>query len=349
VSRRARPWRYVPASELHGRAHVVVDGAPRPGTVRTLSHWPGTPTPPQLWADTSAEIVLGALDAGDRALPPGVRVATVDHYDADGVIALALLVVSGLAHGHDGRLRAAARAGDFDVIEERSGALVAFALDALGRPDVASAGPDCRPDAATGSTAPATEEALERLPALVAHPEGFETLWGPEDAAYRAAQALRSAGALTIDEHRALDLAVVRVDEDAPALSAAGWQGAPVHPGVVHSATSCLRVATLVGRRYRLGFRYESWVRLVSRRPRPRVDLSGLAARLSALEADGGSWRFDGAGAITPVLARQDGGESTLGPERFLAEVAEALTSLDAGPPAWDPYGQPPGGAGPLP
>lgn len=343
--RRRRPWSYVPATELDGQPHVVVDGAPRRGTVMTLSHWPGTPTPPSLWADTSAEIVLAALGQGPGALPPAVRVATVDHYDADGVIALAVLVLDGLADRHGPRLAAAARAGDFDVIDDHAAALVAFALAALGGAGSAHADTDCRPDATADATARAAGLALEQLPALVGRPEEFETWWGPENAAYQASLVLRASGALAIEEHSGLDLAVVRLDDVALGLEASGWQGSPFHPAVVHSATTCLRVATVVGRRYNVRYRYETWVRLVSRRPRLRVDLSGLAERLSSLETDGGRWAFDGVGAIAPALAREDGGDSTLSPERFLAEATEALARLDEGPPAWDPYRDDPGWA----
>lgn len=349
MSRRRSPsWRYVPATDLDGQPHVVVDGARRPGTVVTLSHWPGTPTPRRLWADTSAEIVLAARRHGWKDLPRGIEVATVDHYDADGVIALAMLVLDGVADAHGARLVAAARAGDFDVIEDRDDALVAFALRALRHGELRWPETDCRPDAAPDTTASAAWRALEHLPRLVSRPAAFEELWGPEDSAYRAALALRTSEHLTIEEHHGLDLAVVRVDEDDPLLDAAGWEGSSVHLGVVHSATSCLRVATLVGRRYSLRYRYESWVRLVSRRPRLRVDLAGLADRLSSAEADGGRWHFDGAGAITPSLGRLDGSESTLSADQFLSEVTSCLSALDEGPPAWDPYGEGPAWSGPT-
>ena len=346
MRRRTRPWRYVPATELDGEPNVVVDGAPRPGTVLVLSHWPGTPTPRALWADTSAEIVLAALGNRARALPRDAEVATVDHYDADGVIALAMLVLDGVAAAHGPRLVGAARAGDFDVIDDPADALVAFALGALGSGGPAGTGADCRPDARADATARAAWRALEHLPGLLSRPEQFAELWGPEHSAYQATLDLKASGAVTIEERSQLDLAVVRVDEDAPGLDGAGWEGSAVHPGVVHSATSCLRVATVVGRRYSLRYRYESWVRLVTRTPRRRVDLAGLADRLTWAETDGGQWRFEGAGAITPALARQDGAESTLAPEEFLTAVSDTLADLDEGPPAWDPYALRPGAGG---
>lgn len=348
-------WRYVPAGELADRPHVVVDGAASPATACTLSHWPRTPTPRQLWADTSAEIVLRALRR-PRLLPAGVELATVDHYDADGAIALALLVVGGLAERHGVVLADAARAGDFDVIRSRRGALVAFALEALRARSASSSGAAavsddeaCRPGRAPDATAAATYAALELLPSLVEEPEEFEDLWGPEASAYDAACTLRDRQTVRIEEHPALDLAVVRGDHDALAAAGAGWNGAAVHPAAVHSATACLRVAVVAGAHYELHFRYETWVRLTGRRPRLRVDLSALAETLTEAEADRGRWRFDGAGAITPVLCRADGAESTLSPERWLAEVGQALDALDRRAPAWDPYGATMSEPAPLP
>lgn len=338
VSRRPAPrprYRYVPTAQLGQEPHVVVDGAARPGTVCTLSHWPATPTPRRLWADTSAEIVLRAL-ARPRLLPPGVELATVDHYDADGVIALGLLVDEELASLWGTRLAGAARAGDFDVVRCRQEALVAFALGALADPGGDGA---CRPDAAVDATAAAAGRALELLAELAAHPEDFEHLWGAEAAAYDRSLAMVEAGAVRIEQRPALDLAVVEVDDRHPDAAAAAWEGAPVHRAAVYSATSCLRVATMAARRYELRFRYESWVRLASFRPRRRVDLGPLAMALSEAESDGGRWEFDGAGAILPALRRVDGAPSTLAPARFLAQVAETLERLDQGPAAWDPYG----------
>ena len=310
-------FRYVPLSELDGRSHVVVDGAARDGTICTLSHWPGTPTPRRLWADTSAEIVLRALRR-PWLLPEGVELATIDHYDADGIIALGLLVVPDLAAAHGELLAGAARAGDFDVVASRDDGLRCFALAAVERGEA--------------------ERALALLPELAGRVGDFEELWGPEAEAYDRSLKMIADGAVAMEEHRQLDLAVATVDSNHPDLPRAGWNGSLLHRATLHSATSCLRVATVVGDRFELRFRYESWVRFMSRRPLPRVDLSDLAAELSAAERDGGRWEFDGAGAITPALHRADDGPSTLTPERFLSDVCRALATLDHGPPAWDPY-----------
>jgi hypothetical protein len=334
---------YVPAQLLDGRPHLIVDGAPRPGTVCTLSHWPGTPTPDALRADLSAEIALRALARPD--LVPDVDAVSIDHYDEDGVASLALMVVEGLADAHAGALVEAARVGDFGVVTDRRHALVAFALAALADPErtpVPGLRPGRRPDDWLEVCSAAATEALAQLPALVEAPEDHEVLWHDEAAAYDAAHDAIASGRVTIDEHADADLAVVRLAgaPDDPAVLAAGWAGRPVHPAAVHSVTACTRVATLWGRRYEVRYRYETWVRLESHRPRLRVDLTQLAAQLSALEGGPAAWVFDGASAITPALHRV-GDDSSLEPERFVEAVCGALADLDAGPPAWDPYGIP--------
>lgn len=336
------PFHYVPAGLLDGRPHVIVDGAPRRGTVAAFSHWPGTPTPVELWHDVSAGIVLRARER-PRALPRGVDVASIDHYDADGVIALALLCVGGLAEAHGPLLVEAARVGDFDVVSDRRAALVAFAVNALQ--DIERAAtvlgvpvPDCD---APDRTAWAATRALDILPVLVEDPDRYQALWEEEGAAYDAARRALAEGWARIEERPEHDLAIVRVDVDGPDAAEASWGGAPLHPAAVHSITDLLRVATIAGGRAEVRYRYESWVRLEHRRPRRRVDLSAVAAELTKGEEGAGSWVFDGAGAITGALHLVDGGASTLDPEDVVDLVCQRLEILDAGPAAWDPYAAP--------
>jgi hypothetical protein len=334
--------RYVPAGLLDGRPHVIVDGAPRPGTVLTLSHWPGTPTPHALWHDVSAGIVLRALARPDQ-WGAGVESASIDHYDADGVIALALLCVEGLAARHGPLLVEAARAGDFDVVTGRHAALVSFALGTLG--DVERAAPLLGVPAPGGEamerSAWAATQALRLLPTLADDPERHRVLWEDEAVAYDASVRSLAEGWATIEERPEFDLAVVRVDVADPRAATAGWGGARLHPAAVHSNTERLRVATMAAGTVCVRYRYESWVRLVSRRPRPRVDLTATATELSKAEPAGARWVFDGAGAITGALHLADGDASALDPEGVVEVVCRDLEILDAGPPAWDPYAVP--------
>jgi hypothetical protein len=340
-------FRYIPSHLLDDRAHVIVDGAPRRGTQYTLSHWPGTPTPPGLRADLSAEIARHALDHPELR-PGGADVASIDHYDVDGVVALALLVVDGLNAAHGPRLVEAARVGDFDVVTDRWAALVAFALNGLydghGGGGAAIASGAHGAGDALERCGRAAEAALAVMGDLADDPGRFEALWRDEWAAYDASVRAFEQGWATIEELPEFDLAVVRVDRDHDGAAAAAWQSAPVHRAAVHSATTCLRVATLTGDRMELRYRYESWVRLTGRRPRARVDLERLAAELTAAEEGNRRWVFDGAGATRGALhLARESDTSTIAPARFVELVCERLDALDRGPAAWDPYRAPPG------
>jgi len=330
-------FRYVPPHLLSGRPHVIIDGAARRGTAYTLSHWPRTPTPPALRADLSAEIARLALRHPEH-LPADVGLVSIDHYDVDGVVALALVVLDGLDDADGPLLVDAARVGDFDVVTDRRAALVAFALNGLVDDVALTAIPD-----PLERSAMAAQEGLELIGDLAADPERFEPLWHDEWSAYDASTRALADGWATIEDVRALDLAVVRVDLAHDRAADAAWQSAPLHRAAVHSATDCLRVATVAGDRMELRYRYESWVRLTSHRPRPRVDLERLAGDLTAAETSTSRWVFDGAGAIRGALhlARSDSA-SSIEPGRFVEMVCAELAALDAGPGAWDPYGEAP-------
>jgi hypothetical protein len=320
--------------------HVMIDGAARPGTAATLSHWPRSSTPPELRRDLSAQIVIAALEAGYLDMS-GVEVATIDHYDEDGVLALALALVPGLAERHADLLVEAAAVGDFGVVQHRKSALIAFTLAAL-------AGPIRTPlesvRALGGQKAKhleicglAATHALSVIGDLARDPSPYEKLWVDEASAFDAS----SAGLgdwVSIEELPEHDLAIVRVASEHADAHLAHWEGQVVHPAAVNSSTERLRVATIAGERFEMRYRYESWVRMASFRPRPRVDLSGLASALTELEPAGAKWHFDGAGATRPVLATLGKVPSGVPPDEFLEQVVTHLFALDSETPAWDPY-----------
>jgi hypothetical protein len=247
-----------------------------------------------------------------------------------------------LVDSHADVLIEAARVGDFGVVRDRRAALVAFALASLAEPlrsPIDSLRASERPKAhSLEICAVAAVHALGILGDLARDPLQFEKLWRDEAAAFDAATSgLKSW--VNIEELPDHDLAIVHVDPEAASDAAAGWGGELIHPAVVNSATSRLRVATIAGNRMEVRFRYESWVRMVSLRPRPRVDLSRLAASLDELEPSRQArWHFDGASATRPVLHTIGGHSSGIRPDVFVEQLVEHLEVLDAGAPAWDPY-----------
>jgi hypothetical protein len=331
--------RYVPIHELRaGDPHIVVDGAARPGTVLCLSHWPRTPTPPEVRADLSTEIVLRARDSG--LLDDAPAAVTVDHYDQDAMASLAILVVPGLSTTDEMRLVEVARVGDFDVVRDRDAARIAFALgslaDAERSPVPGLAGPH-RPADPMDVVAAATRHALAILPALLEDVAGHHALWSHEERAYDVSASALASGWATLQELPEVDLAVVRVDSAHPDAVRARWHGDALHRAAVHSATSMLRVATVSEAGVEVRYRYETWVRLARPCSRPRVDLSAVAEELDRLEGGGSCWTFDGAGAITGALHLRPGASTSVPPGVVVDLVTCRLAELDRGEPAWVP------------
>ena len=190
-------------------------------------------------------------------------------------------------------------------------------------------------------TAVLYSELLGRLPELCDHPDRCRDLWGEEDATLLASERAITSGGVVIHEVHDLDLAVIEVPESAPDAGGHRFAGSWVsglHPMAIHNATDCGALLNVRGRRYEFTYRYESWVQFRSRPVRPRVDLAGLAARLSECEADAGGssvWVAEHVSSLTPTLAPAGGAESELS-ARVVRDHVES--HLRQAPPAWDPY-----------
>lgn len=306
----------------------MVDGAPIPATVLTLSHWPATPTPVALRADLSVESALRWRECPGRWA--GAELVSTDHLDQDGLASVFALVDPEGARRRRDRLVGVARAGDFATFTERDAARVSFALAAMADPQRSSV-------AAGVAAGELTAELLGRLGDLVDHPDRHAAWWEDEDASLTAAEALIASGKVAIEEVAALDLALVSIPEGAPARLATRFMAradAPCHPAAIHNATACGRLLIRQGARFELVMRYESWVRLVSRRPAARVDLAPLAARLEAEEPNAVGWFADEVSSLVQRMSLVGSAESGLAPSRVRELVEDHLRNA---PPAWFP------------
>ncbi|HEX7125334.1 MAG TPA: DUF6687 family protein [Thermodesulfobacteriota bacterium] len=336
---------FVPYGACAGRPHVVADGAPQPGTTLTLSHWPGTPTPAGLGADTSAEIALRFLDLPPRErdrLAAGARSVTNNHFDEDGALALLALVAPEAALARRDLVVAAATAGDFLVWRDPSALKVALAISAFTDPARSPLGVSEATRPYPDRVAGRYEAVLARLPAWLEAPDAPEVraLWEEPFAAVEAGMRAFERGRARIDDRPDLDLAVV--DRDAGL--------APLPRAAVYPRTPRTRVLWLTGGAVEgVSLRYETWVRLASRRPRPRVDLVPLVPVLDRLEVDhtpGGAvaarWYADDVRDITPSLhpIGPDGRRlvSRIPASRFLDALAGRLTISERAGGDFDPY-----------
>ena len=301
------PLRYVPAGLPRRPAPTSSWTAHRArARCARLSHWPGTPTPRELWHDVSAGIVLRRAGRARCRCPTASRSASIDHYDADGVIALALLCVEGLAAAHGALLVEAARVGDFDVVTDRRAALVAFALGALGDVErgaaalgVAVARRRRAPTARRGPP-PRRWRSCPRWPTT---PSRYRALWATRPApSTRRASALSQGWATHRGAARSTTWPSSASTSPTPTRPG-GVGGAPLHRAAVHSTTPCLRVATIAGGRRRgpLPLRVVGPARAAAD-PGPGSTSAPSPPSSPQAEEAGGRWVFDGAGAITGAL-----------------------------------------------
>ncbi len=330
------PLRFVAYEDLGDTPNVVVDGAATASTRLTLSHWPGSPTPPEVRDDLSAQIAFHALERPDWF--DGIDVVSNNHFDQDGLASAYALIDPGAALARKDLVIDVARAGDFGTFTNRDAARIAMALAEYEDPEHSPLGATRLKGSYTETTALLYQELLPGFTEILDHPDRHRALWEREDVHLGESTDAIARGAVQITENEAVDLAVVTVPEDWPARSThrftQEWTEA-VHPMAVNNATERLRILLVSGHRYRLELRYETWVMFVSRPVLRRPDLRPLAEELSAAERAGARWEADPPGALTPQLRIAQAAESALTPEQVRSRIEAFLARAPA---EWDPF-----------
>jgi len=315
--------RYVPWDDMHGQPNIIVDGYPADGTLITLSHWVGSGSPDEIADDLSTQIAFRYLDRPD--LHVAAEAVSNNHFDEDGLCGIYAVLHPSDAQARREQIIDVASAGDFGVFRSREAARVAFALMTYADEDRSPLGNAVFSQAYQQQSAAMYGEGLVKLPELLAEPDRFRSLWEAEDAWLGRDLERGERGEIKIEELPDIDLAIVRLPEngDAPISSEADILGC--HQGAIHNRTGMFRTLVIRGDRFIVRYRYETWVRYVSRPTLPRVDLAPLATELTSRESSGAAWTFDGNDNLTPKLRVQGDGETSLTPEEFTAEVTGFL------------------------
>ena len=333
------PARYCPYSQLNDQPNIIVDGKEQRATVLTLSHWPWNSTPPDLMRDTSTDIVFAYLDSPQHHCD--TPLVSNSHYDEDGLLSMYGLVDPTNALVHRDLMIATSRAGDFAYCSDPDAAKLSFVLAAHADPEISPLDKEIFSGSDAAQVAGLYTAMLERLPELLNDIPGNRQYWEAEYAHVRDSEEAIAQGSVIIDEIPALDLAIVRIPEHMPVRTVrrylTRWQRS-VHPFAVHNISQCSRLVWMKGDSLEAQYRYESWLQISSRRPLPRVDLTGLAEQLCDIETAGGAWIFEGVNEVAPRLRLNGSCASSVPADKFLARLCDWLSTQ---PPAWDPYNKP--------
>jgi hypothetical protein len=206
-------------------------------------------------------------------------VVTNNHYDTDGVLSLFTMIRPELASLHKDLILRTARAGDFAVW----GGADALALELGIMSDLGPFMPFTTPpfdDQRLGNLSNLYLRTLDRLESLLASPSASGREWAPRyDQVVADVARLEAGEGVSLAEYPEDDLAVVETDRPITTFGLRLVAGDLLRVLLVHPAER-----RELGNRYRFCFRGESWWDVVSVRPKPRVPLEGLAARLNQLE-----------------------------------------------------------------
>jgi hypothetical protein len=322
---------YVPYSKLSGVPNVVVDGAAQEDTVLTLSHWPGSDSPAEFRADTSAEMVLNYLETpgAKKQYAPKVKAVSNNHFDEDGLCAVWAMLHPKRAAKMRALLVDVATAGDFNTYRRPQAAKVVFTIRSYADPDISPVYEELDGDDGTGSAR--YQALLPLLEGFMEDTDRYGPYWDEEWSAMLRSKTAMVMGEIELREIPHVDLAVAETAE-------------PLHPMVLYNNTERLRVLTaLPDGYYCLRYRYETWVQYTSRAVMPRVDLTPLVPRLQELERGAGTWTFEGNSSITPTFQPlgADGKPvpSSLSLETLLDELMAFYEQHQENPAMqWNPY-----------
>jgi len=163
--------------------------------------------------------------------------------------------------------------------------------------------------------------------------DAYREFWIDDDERLTASEQAIADGLVTIGEEPDLDVAFVTVDSKVARTWGHRFTGqryTRIHPMAVNNATDMSTLVVVHGARFKLTYRYETWVQYQSRQRRQRVALVPLAHALTKIDTVG--WHADAVGTLTPSLSHD--GDSSLEADAFIEAVRQHLRTA---PPAWDP------------
>lgn len=330
---------YIPYKEIGDRPNAIVDGPPLPSTILTLSHWPNNKTPDSLQRDTSTATVFAYFDSPENHQQ--VDIVSNNHFDEDGLFSMYSFCYPELASDHRELLEAGGLAGDFGIVGDQDAARLCFVVEAFADPEVSPLPARIFKSCEDRRIASFYHELLPLVYDFLEDLGGYEEYWRDQFEHLEFSQSLIAAGKVDIEERPEHDLAIVRIPDDIPERAMrryiADEQNA-VHPFAINSATRCNRILKVYKGGLDFHYRYESWLRFKSWRPKLRVALEALADQLNDGEEAPGTWRGEDVNNIVPRLYLDGCQRTSMNEAQFVTLLEEHLGSA---PIAWDPYDWP--------
>lgn len=314
---------FIPFHKIGQQAVIVVDGMLDRGLV--LSHWKGANTIEQIEADTSAEIVINALEKKTSGIELSNITAT--HYDIDGFIGVWSLFNPELAIQHKKLLIEIATIGDFreinfDFTDWQKALKIVCWLDETEKKlfykpfDAANYSEENEIIACEKKF----DYFLKHFTDVLLNIDNYESIWSKSfDVIVSEIKDLKENA--TIKTFPEIGLIYIKTNQPKPYYSLFSF-----------TKNFDIVLTEYDNNRYELEYKYSTWVDITSRPTLPRIDLTDLCGTLNKMEQSNYKWYCDKITDTGPIL-RLENSELTKA-ERFANPTertiyASSINSID--------------------
>ncbi|RDC65189.1 DUF6687 family protein [Adhaeribacter pallidiroseus] len=284
---------FIPFTQVKQHPAIIVDSLYPKGLV--LAHWRGAVNPAGTADDTSAGIVLNALEQQIPGLD--VPYVSANHFDVDGFVGVWSVLNPELALQNKAVLQQMAIIGDFRELDlslpaaDQALKLVCWINTVEKENFYPPFGADDLEENEIKASVPKFEYFLAAFGEVLAHPEIFQKDWEIEYNQVLTDYQVIHGADTQITTFPEIGLVQIQTPQ-------------PVHYYALFSRTQGydMVLSQYTQNRYELEYKYTTWVDISSRPTLPRLPLKPLAQVLQNLETTNRTWTAESVTDTGPIL-----------------------------------------------
>ena len=281
--------KFIPYREIGELDVLVVDGQHK--RCVKLSHWGGANNIPELAHDSSAGIVLNALEKKHHTLDR--ELISASHFDIDGFVGVWSIMNPGLALENAQVLIHMAMTGDFREFdpEKKDAEKILKLVCWMNRVEKEKFYPPFGVSNELSSCHKKFNFFIDHFGDALNNIDKYTNVWKEEyDRVLRDIEMLNGSGT-KIQKIPEIGLAIVETGE-------------PVHYYSITGKTIGMDTVLSIfdNNRYELEYKYTTWIDMASRPTWPRLKLTGLIDKLNEMEKSGYKWYMDRLADSGPIL-----------------------------------------------
>jgi len=281
--------KFIPYREIGEKDVLIIDGQHK--SCVKLSHWGGANTMIEVADDSSAGIVLNAIEKSHEALDR--ELVSASHFDIDGFVGVWSVFYPEKAVQIGHILKHMAFTGDFREFDpdfkdaETTLKLVCW----INHLEKEKFYPPFGVHNELSSCTKKFDFFLEHFNDVLDNVDGYDEIWKKEYDKVSNDIEIMNSGDTMIEHFPEISLTVVETRE-------------PLHYYAITGKTvgNDMVLSIFDNNRYELEYKYTTWIDMVSRPTWPRLKLTQLIESLNAIEKSGYKWYMDRLADSGPIL-----------------------------------------------